>query len=155
MAHGEAGAGRRGRAIEFVRFSVVGCSGTIVNLGAYYGLTRFLAVPIATASPVAIELSILWNFALNDLWTFAARRTGRSPLQRLGRFHAVALVAGAINYALLLLLTGLGLWDIASNLAGIALGTLAKFGANSWWTWPEPGSGSRGSTVLLREGHTQ
>ena len=143
------------RAVEFLRFSAVGCSGIGVNLGTYYGLTRWLAMPIATASPLAIELSVLWNFVLNDRWTFGGRRTERRLAARVGRFHAVSVAAGGINYLILLLLAMAGWWDIAANLIGIAAGAVVKFGVNSSWTWREQRSASQMAAVALRQGRAQ
>jgi dolichol-phosphate mannosyltransferase len=125
------------RVIELVRFMTVGTSGIVVNLGGYYLLTRAGGVALAIASPLAIEASILWNFLLNDRWTFRARLPDGGCLVRLGRFHAVSIIAGAVNYGLLVLLASLGWWDMFANLVGILVGGLAKFGVNSAWTWRE------------------
>lgn len=58
----------------FLRFALVGASGTVVNLGVFSAalhanLNKFVA------SPLAIEVSIIWNFLLNNYWTFKERRT--------------------------------------------------------------------------------
>jgi len=144
------------RVVEFFCFSVVGCSGIAVNLGAYYAFTRWLAVPMTLASPMAIELSVLWNFALNDRWTFGGRRLHNGLAARVGRFHAVSLVAGLMNYSILLLLAKAGWWDMAANLVGIAVGALAKFAVNSAWTWRELDADSQASTTFaVREEQIQ
>jgi dolichol-phosphate mannosyltransferase len=143
---------RRRSAIEFVRFSAVGCSGIVVNLGIYYVLTRIAAVPIEMASPIAIELSILWNFALNDVWTFGGRRTDGGLPVRVVRFHAVSLVAGALNYAILIALARAGWWDIYANFVGIGVAAVAKFGVNAKWTWRERGADYQRSPLAVPEG---
>ena len=56
----------------FIKFSLTGLSGVVVNLGSFHlllqlGLHRYLA------SPIAIELSIISNFLINNYWTFADR----------------------------------------------------------------------------------
>jgi dolichol-phosphate mannosyltransferase len=122
---------------EFVKFMAVGTSGVIVNLGAYYLLTRFGDLSLTLASPLAIEASILWNFLLNDRWTFRHRETDGGGAVRLGRFHAVSVIAGVVNYGLLIALAALGWWDMLANLVGIVLGGTAKFAVNSSWTWRE------------------
>ncbi len=128
---------RRRRVREAACFAAVGCSGIAVNLGAYYVLTRGVGLPIELASPPAIELSVLWNFALNDAWTFGRRRTARRLLGRIGRFHAVSLGAGVLNYLILLVLARAGWWDIGANLIGIGVAAVMKFAINSSWTWRE------------------
>ncbi len=126
------------RSEEFVKFCFVGASGVIVNMGIFIALTRAAGVILELASPVAIEISILSNFALNSLWTFRERRPTASLLRRLARFHVVALTAGVVNYVTLLALVRLlGVWDILANLVGIAVGTVINYAMNSLWTWRE------------------
>ncbi|TVM33700.1 glycosyltransferase family 2 protein [Oceanidesulfovibrio marinus] len=132
---------------EFLTFSAVGASGVVVNLGIYTLLTRSVGAPLEIASPVAIELSIIWNFLLNNVLTFRKRASEASFRTRFIRFHVVAGIAGVVNYAILLLLArGLGLWDIGSNLVGIGFGVLVNYFLNSRWTWREsciPSCGDR------------
>lgn len=127
---------RFNRSRVFVKFCIVGLSGVLVNMGIYAGLTRLLGIPMEFASPVAIELSILSNFALNHLWTFKWRQTNSSWRRKLLQFHLVSSVAAVVNYSVLLGLVKIfGVWDIAANLAGIAAGTVINYGMNSLWTW--------------------
>jgi putative flippase GtrA len=75
---------------RFVKFCVVGASGVVVNF-ASLGLFTTLGVHNNVASALAIELSILSNFAVNYMWTFADRReSGGSPVRQCGRFHLVS-----------------------------------------------------------------
>ena len=128
---------------EFIRFCVTGSSGVVVNMGGYILLTRLLGIPIEIASPIAIEISILSNFFLNHVWTFRNRETQSYWQTKLLRFHAVAALAGVINYGLLLLLAKtLGWWDIAANLAGITVGMIVNYSMNSVWTWKELAHGN-------------
>jgi dolichol-phosphate mannosyltransferase len=123
---------------EFIRFCAVGASGTVINMGLYVLFTRKFAIPIEIASLLAIELSILWNFILNELWTFEKRVREITILSRLLRFHVVCCAAAASNYSILLLLVKVfGIWDILSNLIGIAFGALLNYSLNSLWTWKE------------------
>ena len=128
---------RRRNIAEFIKFCAVGGSGVGVNLGIYALLTRGVDLTPAVASPIAIEISLLTNFLLNEHWTFSARNMRSARLARLGTYHAVCLAGGAINYGVLLLLVQHGWWDIYANLFGIAHGTGAKFLASARWTWRE------------------
>jgi putative flippase GtrA len=83
---------------RFARFCSVGASGVIVNLGVMH-LLRRCGVHVNLASGIAIELSMLSNFALNHAWTFGDKRVaGMGWLQRALRFHAVSLGGGAIQF---------------------------------------------------------
>lgn len=87
-----------------IRFGLVGLSGVFVNLGAL-ALLSALGLVSTLASALAIELSILSNFALNDAWTFAEQRSG-SKRTRLARFQLVSLI-GALMQWLTFVLLGL------------------------------------------------
>ena len=81
-----------------IRYGLTGLVGALVNLGSFQllielGLDKFLA------SPIAIELSIVSNFLMNERWTFADRvMTGRKRVRGL-MFNAAALAALALSYA--------------------------------------------------------
>ena len=121
---------------EFIKFAIVGGSGVVVNMGLLFILTRFLSVRLEIASPIAIEVSILTNFTLNNLWTFKKRNTHVPFWTRLFRYHLVTGLAGIVNYlVLLLLVNSFGLHDMISNLIGILIGTIITYSLNSLWTW--------------------
>ena len=121
---------------EFIKFAIVGGSGVVVNMGLLFILTRFLSVRLEIASPIAIEVSILTNFTLNNLWTFKKRNTHVPFWTRLFRYHLVTGLAGIVNYlVLLLLVNSFGLHDMLSNLIGILIGTIITYSLNSLWTW--------------------
>ena len=125
-----------GRLEEFIKFAVVGGSGVVVNMGCFFLLTRYGGLNIKFASPIAIEVSILTNFILNNLWTFRNRKTPVPFYSRLLRYHLVTGLAGIVNYFTLLLLANVfGIPDMVANLIGIILGTLINFFLNSLWTW--------------------
>jgi dolichol-phosphate mannosyltransferase len=121
---------------RLARFCVVGVSGVGVNMGLLILLTDAFGIPYVVSSVAAIEMSILSNFALNNIWTWSDRRT--TPLrQRLIKYHSVAGVTGmAANWSLLLFLTNVvGLDYRLSNLIGIASGVLLNFVLNHVWTF--------------------
>ena len=121
---------------ELIKFGIVGGSGVLVNMGLLFVLTRYLSVRLEMASAIAIEVSILSNFFLNNLWTFKKRDTLVPFWTRLLRYHLVTGLAGIVNYLVLLLLVKtFGLHDMLSNLIGILIGTFINYFLNSLWTW--------------------
>ena len=125
-----------GKMKEFLKFAVVGGSGVLVNMGFFFVFTRYAGIRIEVASPMAIEISILTNFFLNNAWTFRKRDTKVGFTGRILRYHLVTAVAGLINYLTLLLLAKVfGMHDMVANLIGIVLGTFINFFLNSLWTW--------------------
>lgn len=129
---------RTGEITRFLKFCLVGASGVLVNEGLLWILQQFTGLPLALASGISIETSIISNFVLNDFFTFPDRRRGRIRffLLRLGKFNATSLVGLGINIGVLLLLTnGLGLHYLLSNLVGIAIAMLWNYLVNLRWTW--------------------
>jgi dolichol-phosphate mannosyltransferase len=120
-------------ASRLAKFLAVGASGVFVNMGVYAYLLRWGMQP-AYASAVSVEASILSNFALNDLWTFRDRRSGKAVI-RLILFHLSRLAGAITNIATVALLTALGLDPIMSNMLGITLGVAVNFYTSDRVVW--------------------
>ncbi len=123
---------------RFIKFALVGASGVGVNLGLLWLLTETGGLFYLASAAIAIEISIITNFILNNYFTFADRRQPGVDtfLKRLFKFNTVSLGGLGINLAILWLLTsGLGMFYMLSNLIGIAAATLWNYLANNWWTW--------------------
>jgi dolichol-phosphate mannosyltransferase len=130
--------GPEGSWLRFAKFGLVGASGILVNEGLLWLLAGAAGLPLGVGSALAVEASIISNFALNDIFTFRDRRaTGRPAYWlRLAKFNLVSLAGLLINTGLLLLFTQLwGLDYRVSNLIGIAAAFLWNFFANTRWTW--------------------
>lgn len=130
---------RTGELLRFVKFVLVGASGVLVNLGLLWILTRFAGLQRTDylALGIAIEISIITNFILNDFFTFRDRRaSGGSFLLRLLKFNAICLPGAGIQSGIYALLYhGLGLYDLLSSFIGIAIATLWNYLFNLGWTW--------------------
>jgi len=121
---------------DFVNYCLVGGSGVLVNLSVYYSLTRFLDINAFLSSPIAIWVSILTNFLLNNYWTFRNRPANKSILSRLLNFHVVAGIAGLINYIMFVVLISLlSIHDLLAVLFGIGVGIVFNYTGNSLWTF--------------------
>ena len=124
----------------FIKFSLTGLSGVIVNLGSFHlllqlGLHRYLA------SPIAIELSIISNFLVNNYWTFADRELGEGKRIRGLKFNLVSLLALAVSYGSFLILSLLLPGAAPVWLQGLAIvpAVLVNYFLNSYWTFRESG----------------
>lgn len=122
------------------RFLVVGASGIAINLGALFALHEGARLSIPLAAPAAIELSVLWNFAWNESWTFRGRDTATRIGTRLWKFHVASLVGILLQYAVLAggSATLPHVHYAWLSIAGIALGSSANFLLNLTWTWGVP-----------------
>ena len=121
---------------DFVKYSIVGSSGVLINLGGYVFLTRHLGIAPEVAPILSIEASLLSNFLFNNFWTFKYRIIKSGFSSRLFQFHLVAGLSGIINYAIFFAAyTSLMMNDIFANLLGIGVAALANYLINSNWTW--------------------
>ena len=83
---------------RFLKFGFVGAAGVVVNLGFLFLFADVLELHANVASGLAIEISIINNFLLNDRWTFVDRRHSESPFRRrFLHFHAVSLVGAIVQ----------------------------------------------------------
>jgi putative flippase GtrA len=122
------------------RFAVVGASGVVVNNAALLVLHGYLGVALLPATAAAVELAILHNYILHELWTFRrARPSGR----RFVYFGLAALATLALNVAVVQALTRLGMYYLFANLFGITAGFAVNFAVSSTWIWSERTNGAR------------
>lgn len=87
--------------LRLLKFMIVGGLGTLVNEGVFILTARDM--PIFFSLGLAIELSIIFNFILNDIWTFKDRRVG-SFIKRLLKFHVSSFSGGIVQYITVILL---------------------------------------------------
>lgn len=124
---------------RFLKFCVVGLSGIGVNMFFLWIFTEHLKIFYLFASPIAIELSIINNFVLNDLWTWRDRRKNQRFVwvKRVLKYHiSVTISAIFANIFLLWFFTEiLNLYYLFSNLFGIGAGAFLNYFLNDRWTF--------------------
>lgn len=131
------------------RFAAVGFSGVFVNMGVLALLAEVFKVPDVWASAAAIELSIIWNFLLNNAWTFRDKNEQAKAgfLQRMVTYNVVSLVGMAIQlgcfvglnqvFMQLMNLSEPGLWKYPSQLVGIGVAMAWNLLSNFYFTWAQ------------------
>lgn len=118
-----------------LRFGLVGLSGVVVNQGLLMLLHGRLGAPLLLSSLVAIEVSILTNFALNHSWTWRVPFSEPGLLRRAIQYHAAAVMA-AFAGNVVILMGAVELFGVdyrIANLLGIAVGTVINFTAGEVW----------------------
>ena len=120
----------------FAKFALVGLSGIAVNLGLFQlmlqaGLHKFIA------SPVAIEASIIWNFLLNNYWTFKDRVMYGRKRVRGFKYNLVALLSLAVSFATFIALSFIlpAANLVALQACGILPAIFINYSLNSYWTF--------------------
>ena len=111
---------------RFLRFCTVGASGVFVNLGIL-ALLNLSGVHAILASALAIEVSILSNFAANEFWTFRDRGVRSERLGRLWQFQLVSLVGALVQLSVFVLC--IFCWALMTN----QMGSIDTSTDHSWY----------------------
>jgi dolichol-phosphate mannosyltransferase len=138
--------------LRYVRFGLVGASGTVVNLAVLYVAHEYLfnAIEPAGSKPyfslaLAIAIATVNNFTWNRLWTWSdrlhattvtegARLRKRSLLAQLGQYATASWLGILLQYALTLWLTHFMHYMLA-NVIAIVIASVSNFIANDRWTF--------------------
>lgn len=121
-----------------LKFAAVGSTGVALDMGLLYLLTEFAGLYYLFSAVISAETATLSNFTLNDLWTFRDRRGSgaRAAVERLAKYHAVAVTGIGIKLLFLYLLTEFGGFHyLLSNLVAIGLAFVWNYTVNALWTW--------------------
>ncbi|MFZ0699845.1 MAG: GtrA family protein [Thermoplasmata archaeon] len=155
----DAALGRSRFVVKYGKFLVVGLTGFVVNLivftlvldaispgpssGFFESITHFLTETSSDpsdaliASAVAFAVATLWNFTLNNAWTFRTRLRHRHSLgYRLALYFGVSLGSLAIN-EIVLVLSSTTLPPLYGQGIGIIAGSLVGFVGNARFTFAE------------------
>jgi putative flippase GtrA len=81
---------------RFLRFALVGISGSIVDFGIFNLLATLLHVPSTIAQAVSFTVSVFNNFTWNRLWTYPETRKV-SAMKQLSQFAIVNVVGLGIR----------------------------------------------------------
>lgn len=130
---------RRGQNwLDLLKFSAVGASGYVVNLGVYVALLRGAGLHYMPAAIASFAVAVTNNYALNRLWTFREHR-GHLAFQGL-RFLTVSVFALGLNLGLLRGLVAFELDKILAQAIAIVLVTPFSFTANKVWSFRARGT---------------
>jgi putative flippase GtrA len=133
-----------GKAEEVVRilsFLVIGGSASVINLfftGLFTSVMHLeRTYPAWTLTIVATEISLLYNFFLNDRYTFHSMLdASRTWLQRCIRFHGPASVGFGLTLAIFSFNHYvLGIRPVISQAIAIAIVTVVNFVMHRYWTF--------------------
>jgi putative flippase GtrA len=127
--------------LQFVKFGLVGGSGTLVNLAVFsvviYLLDRGRSHPptfhVYVANAAAFCVAVVTNFLLNRRWTF--HHTGR-VIPHFSRFLLVSLVGYGLNFlAITLIYHVAGVEEHVSQFLAILIVTPFNFIGSKWWAF--------------------
>jgi dolichol-phosphate mannosyltransferase len=119
--------------IELVKFSAVGASGYVINLGVYVALLKGAGLHYLPAAACSFVVAVSNNYFWNRHWTFRDQR-GHVYYQGM-RFLVVSVAALGLNLALLQGLVAVGAGKIVAQAIAIVLVTPFSFSANKLWSF--------------------
>lgn len=137
---------------RYVRFGLVGASGTVVNLAVLFTAHEYLfsAIEPPGSKPyfslaLAIAIATVNNFTWNRLWTWSDRVHATSAqheegvslrrlLAQLGQYATASWLGIALQYGLTLWLTHFMHYMLA-NVIAIVIASVSNFIANDRWTF--------------------
>lgn len=130
---------------RYIKFGLVGASGTGVNLAVLYLAREYLfkALEGQQSRPyfslaLAIAVATLNNFTWNRAWTWADRSGPESGalslLKQFGKYAAASWFGIVFQYALTLWLST-SMHYMLANLLAIVIASVCNFVANDRWTF--------------------
>ncbi len=129
--------------LTLVEYCIVGAMGVAVNLIVYLLVSRlllgetgadFLGVPLPLVT--GIEAAILFNFWLNNAWTFSsARLRGLRAVTGLLTYNVACLFGALASFACTVHLYAQGVPEILSVVTGAFLGMIWNYTMSRLITW--------------------
>ena len=80
---------------QFIKFSVVGFTGTIVDLSIYNLLAIGLGINIYLSRTISFILAANNNYTLNRIWTFRSKE--KRVTRQFGQFFFISLIGWGLN----------------------------------------------------------
>lgn len=125
--------------VRFVLFIGVGGLGLLVHLAVLGLALNGFELPFALSQTIAVIVAMVFNFNLNNLFTFRDRRLhGWRYIVGLGSFSAVCSVGALINIGVAVHLFEIGFEWWASGFIGAVVGSVWNYALSSFVTWREP-----------------
>ena len=127
---------------QLLSYAVVGASGAGIILFLTWLFVDVFGLNYLLSAAIAIELSIVWAFFLNDRFTFKHKiiqfqnqNASLSRLKRLLKYNLSSLSGEAINLSILYSLTSLGLFYLHSEAIAILVAFSYNFTISNKWVW--------------------
>ena len=135
MSFGVATPPRRER---LVRFFLVGCTAASIQLALLWLFVDLGGANYLVGALVAIELTILFQYVLNNAWTFHRSRhsSAREYAIGLGKTNLVRGTAIPLQLGILYVLVTMGTAEyLIGNAVAVSVTGLYRYALDSAWTW--------------------
>lgn len=121
---------------QFIKFSVVGTSGTIVDYSILNLLVLVFHVNVYISATISFTAGVINNFTWNRYWTFKEIPHGRNVPFQFFQFLVVSVIGLSLNLLIMyVLIEFFGLWYNFAKAFAIAIVLFWNFLANKFWTF--------------------
>jgi len=118
----------------FLKYCVVGASGTVVDVGSLFLLVQYGHMAILMATTIAFTISVINNFTWNKIWTFRNKSTNYR--KQFIKFFLVACIGLCITLMCMYIqVAKLGVFYIYAKLITSVVVLTWNFMANKYWTF--------------------
>jgi dolichol-phosphate mannosyltransferase len=119
---------------QFIKFAIVGATGTLLSLTILYCLTEFVHFEYWAALPIGYFIGITNNFFLNRKFTF--QPTDKPFLTQYSEY-IVSMLFGAIGYTIstILLTETFKIWYFLSAVLSVGVSTIIDFSLSKIWVF--------------------
>jgi putative flippase GtrA len=124
---------RRRGVRQFLKFAIVGASGTVVNFVVAHALEKTTTLSWFADFAIGFMVGGVSNYIFNRIWTFGSRRNPLVEGLQFLTVSAVALLAGRVVFAVAER-TGFHHFTTTWLLATLS-GTFVNFFINKYWTF--------------------
>jgi len=129
--------------LTFVKFCMVGTLGVFVHMSAYYAISRLImqggSLTIAGFSLSvlgATETAIIFNYILNNSWTFAHQKLkGKDAFIGFFKYNVACAFGALANWAVSTFLFSLGWLELLAVFIGAIVGVMWNYTINRMFTW--------------------
>lgn len=119
---------------QFIKFGIVGASGTLVDWVFYFALTRWGHLFYLVAKTISFVVAAINNYIWNRVWTF--KSTEKNITKQFLKFFIVSAIGLGFNLLIMKFVVERLKW---SDLIGLVLATAVvmiwNFLVNKFWTF--------------------
>lgn len=123
--------------IRFIKFSLVGSAGLGIGLATIFICVEYFLIPKSYAWFISTAVTVLFNFCLNNLFTWPDRRASSflKTTHRLGLYYFFNSLSISINYLVYRIILSFDIYYILAVLGGVAVSTGLNFFWSDFFVW--------------------
>jgi len=120
----------------FIKFGIVGISGTIIDFLTFFLLTRFANFSIFFAASVGFSLAVVNNYFWNRVWTFDQQKS-KNVRKEFFKFLIISIFGLFLTQIFLSIFIFLGVLDLVAKILTSGVVAIWNFLGNNFWTFRE------------------